>query len=281
MAIHYSVTRCLQFEVNSAYFYILKQRVSLPIYVMDIFAQQEGFSVYHRVAGGSRTGTHRRHKGGPHSQSMSPVPFAEDSNGEGGLQGLSPGSAQGTYAAQFRSPCPHSHKSSMGIERSTGSIFDATSPRCGEMGVGGSILSPGVDSVETASSLCMHEEGETAGAWKHDDNKRGENVSWGGREDEKTEDEGDTKTEDWEEGEEEQSDHGRRQFGPLDEDGEWAASAAAEKNARRSSSRQARGPATRYDVQWSQLRRGISRMLSEVLPKRGWLFYVSTLPLRS
>lgn len=212
--------------------------------------------MYHRVTDGSGSGTRTRHAksgngdaGGDidrlHmlSQSMSPVPFAEGINGAEGLQGISPGSGQGTYAAQLRSPCPHSHQSALEVECSTGSILDATSPRCGEEGVGGSILSPGVDSVETASSLWMHEEEETGGAWKDDENKGGENENWGGG-DEEMGDEGDSTAKGWEEGQEEQSDHGRRQFSLLDEE-EARVASAAPGDARCPSSRQERGPATR------------------------------------
>lgn len=210
--------------------------------------------MFHRVAGDSGSRTHRGHtnKGNDNgggddrehlhtlSQSMSPVPFAEDSNEVGGLQGLSPGSGQGTYAAQFRSPCPHSHQSAVGIECSTGSILDATSPRCGGVGVGGSILSPGVDSVETASSLWMCEEEETACVW----NNGGESVSWRGGGDQNMEGEGDSKAKDWQEGEEKRSGHGQRQLGLLDgEDGR--VDSASPKDARCSSSGQDQGPATR------------------------------------
>lgn len=214
--------------------------------------------MYRRIAVGSGCGTYRRHTnngndndGGVDSErlrtlsrSMSPLPFAEDINGAGGLQGLSPGSGQGTYAAQFRSPCPHSHQSRGGVECSTGSIFDATSPRCSGMGVGGSILSSGVDSVKTASSLWLREERDTAGVWKNDENKGRENVNWGGGGHEEMEDERESKANSWGEGQEEESDR-RRQLDVVGEEGGRVASAAPEDHARCSSSRQERGPATR------------------------------------
>lgn len=247
---------------------------------MDLFAQQEDF-LYHRVAGGSGSGTSAGKRLLLISQSMSPNDFSEDSNGAGGLQGLSPGSGQGTYGAHFRPPCPHPHQYT-GAECSTGSIFDATSPHCGGIGVSGSILSPDVGSVETTSSLWVREEGESAGVRKHDKNKEGENVIWGGGADDDMEDEGDSKAKDWEEGEKEESSHGRRQFGLLQEDGERAASAAPEDRARHSSSRQVRGPATRYDIQWSQIHRDAPSNLLRCCPQEVNLasFCFDTSPLR-
>lgn len=236
----------------------IQREVNTPAYVrlasdyfVDVFAQQEDFSMYHRVAGGSSSGTHTRrtnsgddNAGGDDgerllmlSQSISPVLCADNGNGEGGLQGLSPGSGQDTYAAQFRSPYPHSHQSAVGVECSTGSVFDATSPRCRGVGVDESILSPGVDSVKTASSMWMCEGGTTAGAWKDDENKGKEYVSLEGGEDREMEDEGSSKTKDWENGEEEQRAHGVRQCDLFNEEGERAASAAPKDHARCSSSR--------------------------------------------
>lgn len=229
--------------------------------LMFFFAQQEGFSTFYRVAGGLGSGTHKGHTysgndndGGDHgelpllpSQSMSPVPFAEDSNKADELQGRSPCSWQGTFSAQFRSPCSQAHQSTAGIERSIGSVFDATSPRCSGMGVEGSILSPG-DSVNTASSPWMREGGPTAGAWKENEEQGGEDVNWGdGGDGERggMGDKGDSKMKDWGEGEEEQSNRGRPHFGLLDEEEGRVASAAPEDDVRYFSSRQAQDPASR------------------------------------
>lgn len=100
------------------------------------------------------------------------------------------------------------------------------------MGVGGSILSPGVDSVETAC------------AWKDDESNGGEDVSWGRGGDEEMEKEGDSKAKDWQEGEEEQSGHDQRQFYLLNGE-EGRVTSAAPEDARCSSSSLDRGPATR------------------------------------
>eukprot|EP00752_Nemacystus_decipiens_P007052 g6322.t2 len=173
---------------------------------------------------------------------MPPVPFAEDNNEVGGLQGLSPRSGQGTYAAQFLSPCGHSHQYTARIECSTGSILDPTSPRSDEMGMERSILSSGVDSVDTVSSLWTRDKGETSGAWKDDERNRGKNASWEVGAGEGMEGEGDSFAKEWEEGEDELSDHGRRQLGLLGEEGGGVACASPEDA--RSSSRQERGHAT-------------------------------------
>lgn len=102
--------------------------------------------------------------------SMSLEPYAEDKSSAGGLQGLSPGPGQDTYAAKFRSPYPNSQQPSTVAEQSIVSAFDATSPVCGRTWGNGSFASPGAASVQTASSLCLNDEGEETdskriGAW--------------------------------------------------------------------------------------------------------------------
>lgn len=95
----------------------------------------------------------------------------------GGLQGLSPGPGQDTYAAKFRSPYPNSQQPSTVAEQSILSAFDATSPVCGRTWGNGSFASPGAASVQTASSLCLNDEGEETdskrfGAWGEEEEEK-------------------------------------------------------------------------------------------------------------
>ncbi|CAM9140398.1 unnamed protein product [Ectocarpus fasciculatus] len=111
--------------------------------------------------------------------SMSLAPYAEDESSAGGLQGLSPGPGQDTYAAKFRSPYPNSQQPSTVAEQSILSAFDATSPICGKTWGNGSFASPGAASVQTASSLCLNDEGEETdskriGAWGEEEEEEEE-----------------------------------------------------------------------------------------------------------
>lgn len=130
---------------------------------------------------------------------MSLAPYAEDESSAGGLQGLSPGPGQDTYAAKFRSPYPNSQQPSTVAEQSILSAFDATSPICGKTWGNGSFASPGAASIQTASSLCLNDEGEETdskriGAWGEEEEEE-EVQMIGGKEDrvheETTEDESD------------------------------------------------------------------------------------------
>ncbi|CAM9539794.1 unnamed protein product [Ectocarpus sp. 12 AP-2014] len=111
--------------------------------------------------------------------SMSLAPHAEENSSAGGLQGLSPGPGQDTYAAKFRSPYPNSQQPSTVAEQSILSAFDATSPVYGRTWGNGSFVSPGAASVQTASSLCLNDEGEETdskriGAWGEEEEKEEE-----------------------------------------------------------------------------------------------------------
>ncbi|CAN0192197.1 unnamed protein product, partial [Ectocarpus sp. 8 AP-2014] len=112
---------------------------------------------------------------------MSLAPYAEDKSSVGGLQGLSPGPGQDTYAAKFRSPYPNSQQPSTVAEQSMLSAFDATSPVCGRTWGNGSFASPGAASVQTASSLCLNDDGEETdskriGAWGEEEEEEEEDV---------------------------------------------------------------------------------------------------------
>lgn len=148
---------------------------------------------------------------------------------------LATGAGQGPFAAQLLPPQPHSQQSAMVVvERSTGSIVDATSPFWSGK-AGGSILSPGDVSIKTASSMWGGGEREAAGGWgEHEHEKNGEeNEKWEDKDDE---------TEGWEEAqeedEEEEGDHSRRRFLLLDK--------TEKKHPSAEDDPRERGPATRY-----------------------------------
>lgn len=163
-----------------------------------------------------------------------------------GLQGVSPGTGQGPYAEDFRSPWSHAQQSArMAVDESVGSVFDETSPARSRGGRDGSI-SPCAVSIRTTSSLCAGEEGKntisaTVGAWDEGEGeqKGGEESGHGGHELD----------------DEDESDGGGRQrpaFDLLGEEGQGdcggatADAAAAADHAKALTFMEAAGSATRY-----------------------------------